>query len=92
MTTKDELWQIEGDYIDQTELAVLLGFPGRATIQEWFPKSQIFGIFKKSEDGKSWNASHTSDLEEGDKALIEIPEWLAVEKGFDLEADEADRP
>ena len=54
-----------------TSLAVLVEISGNTT--EWFPISQC--------------RFHKDLYSEGDQVEVDVPEWLAIEKGIDHEAE-----
>ena len=59
--------RVTGVYVRQTEKGVLLNIEGE---EVWLPKSQLTKI---SPDGP---------CKEGDTTEVEVPEWLAADKGI----------
>lgn len=70
MSTHDETATIEGTVERETDLAILIAIDGDLEHKEWIPKSQI-----------EWESSG-GIFKVGDSVEIEIPEWLAIEKGL----------
>ena len=74
MMADDALVEIDGEYLHQTDEAVKLRVEIKKKSQTvWLPKSEIHD-YSGFED--------YDDLDVDDPVMVEIPEWMAIQKGL----------